>query len=167
MADSRRGIQVEIPGSGPLRIEVVVTDYSGTLSCGGRLTPGVEERLTRLSQQVEIRVLTSDTFSTARTALEGLPVVLHILDGEHHHLQKRDYVTARSDPARVAALGNGANDRLMLRAVRDAGGLAVAVDNGEGCSMEAASGAHLLIHGATNALDLLLEPNRLKASLRS
>lgn len=55
----------------------------------------------------------------------------------------------------------------MLKAVKDAGGLAVAVDNGEGCAPEAMQNAHIFIVGITNALDLLLEPIRCKATLRT
>jgi hypothetical protein len=50
--------------------------------------------------------------------------------------------------------------------VRDAGGLAVAVDNGEGCSVNAINNANILLHGSEQALDLLLEPNSCKATLR-
>ena len=167
MADTgRQGIERNIPGFGTLRIEKLVTDYSGTLTCGGRLTEGVERRLIRLAEVVEIVVLTSDTFGTARKELMAIPATIEILKGEHHDAQKREYVRQRVDAAQTAALGNGVNDRLMLAAVREAGGLAVAVDNGEGVAAETAAGANLLIHGAANALDLLLEPDRLVASLR-
>jgi soluble P-type ATPase len=66
----------------------------------------------------------------------------------------------------VVAIGNGNNDRLMLRAVKRGGGLAIAVDNGEGCAVDALMDSNILIHGAENALDLLLETPRLQATLR-
>jgi hypothetical protein len=47
------------------------------------------------------------------------------------------------------------------------GGLAVAVDNGEGCAVDALLNANLFIVGIANALDLLLEPTRIKAILRN
>jgi soluble P-type ATPase len=149
-----------------LRIETLVTDYSGTLSCGGKLTGGVEERLIRLAEVVDLHVLTSDTFGTARRELMNIDVTIKILEGDQHDVQKQRYALDRCDPSRTAALGNGANDRLLLQAVREAGGLGVAVDNGEGCATETAAAANLLIHGVANALDLLLEPDRLKATLR-
>jgi hypothetical protein len=55
---------------------------------------------------------------------------------------------------------------LLLKTVRDAGGLAVAVDNGEGCALDAILNANILVHGSEQALDLLLEPNSCKATLR-
>jgi hypothetical protein len=44
--------------------------------------------------------------------------------------------------------------------------LAVAVENGEGCALDAILNANLFVVGAVNALDLLLEPTRLRATLR-
>ena len=66
----------------------------------------------------------------------------------------------------MAAFGNGNNDRMLLKAVKEGAGLAVAVDNGEGCAVDALVNAHLFIVGAANALNLLLEPRSCKATLR-
>jgi hypothetical protein len=40
------------------------------------------------------------------------------------------------------------------------------VDNGEGCVIQTLQNANLFIVNAENALDLLIETNRLKATLR-
>ncbi len=158
-------IRIDIPGFGPREIVRVVSDYTGTHAYAGALRDGVRDRLARLGERIEVHVLTSDTFGTARRELEGLPVTLHLLDGSGHDEQKRA-LALEMEPQHVAAFGNGNNDRLMLQAVRDAGGLAVAVDNGEGCALDAMLAAHLVIHGSENALDLLLDSNRCKATLR-
>ena len=163
---AKSGIEIDIPGRGLFELRMIVTDYSGTLSRGGRLTDGVRDRLARLAEIVEIQVLTSDTFGTARDELAGAGVAIRVLAGERHDRQKERFITGQEQPAAIAAFGNGANDRLMLRAVRDAGGLAIAVDNGEGCAVETLLNSALLIHGAAPALDLLLDPRRLKADLR-
>ncbi len=158
-------IRIEIPGFGPREIQTVVTDYSGTHAFEGELRDGVRSRLTELAGLVDVFVLTSDTFGTAERELAGLPVTLHLLEGERHDQQKRAFVLEK-DAGHVAAFGNGNNDRLMLEAVRDAGGLAVAVDNGEGCALEALWTSNVFIHGSENALDLLLKADRCKATLR-
>ena len=165
MVVTKPGIYIEIPGFGDRTIRTLVSDYTGTLSRGGKLTAGVRERLLRLAPLVDIHVLTSDTFGTVREEFVDVPVTIQVLDGHRHDLQKQSIVQSL-DRHGVFALGNGGNDRLMLRVVRNGGGIAVAVDNGEGCSIDAIAGAHLLIHGAANALDLLLEPRGLKAGLR-
>ena len=159
-------IHIDIPGVGALEIERVVTDYTGTHAFGGRLTDAVRSRLTRLADLVEIHVLTSDTFGTARAELAGLPVTVQLLTGAGHDEQKAAYAMTL-DPRHLAAFGNGQNDRLLLKTVKEAGGLAVAVDNGEGCAVETLLNASIFIRGSENALDLLLEPNRVKATLRT
>ena len=53
-----------------------------------------------------------------------------------------------------------------MKLVKESGGLTVAVDNGEGCAHEAIRNANVIVAGAANALDLLLEPTRLRATLR-
>jgi soluble P-type ATPase len=158
-------IRFSIPGFGSREISRVVSDYSGTHAFSGALRPGVRTRLAQLAKLAEVHILTSDTFGTARQELEGLPLTLHLLDGERHDEQKLAYVL-EMEPKRVAAFGNGNNDRLLLKTVKDAGGLAIAVDNGEGCAIETVLAANLLIHGSENALDLLLHTDRCKATLR-
>jgi soluble P-type ATPase len=159
-------IKLTIPGFGPLEIRRVVTDYTGTHSFKGVVRKSVGTRLARLAGLVEVHVLTADTFGTARRELARLPVKVHLLrDGRRNDRDKQRFVL-KCEPKHVAAFGNGNIDRLMLKTVRDAGGLAVAVDNGEGCALDAIRSANIFIHGSEQALDLLLEPDRCKATLR-
>jgi len=158
------GILIEIPGLGTKEIHTVVSDYTGTLSCGGRLAPSVRGKLIALLRVVDIRIVSSDSFGTANQELAGV-VTPDILANDNHDLQKQDYVKTL-DLKHVAAFGNGNNDKLLLKTVKEGGGLAMAVDNGEGCAVDALMNAHLFIVGAANALNLLLEPRSCKATLR-
>jgi len=163
---SKPGILIDVPGWGQRDIRHVISDYTGTLSCGGRLVPGAEDRLRRLQELVDIHIVSADTFGTAREQLAAIPLAVVILIGEGHDRQKRDYLKNHNlDPRHVAAFGNGNNDRLLLQAVKNQG-LAIALDNGEGCAVDAILNADLSIVGIVNALDLLLEPTRCKATLR-
>lgn len=162
---SKPGLLIEIPGFGDREIRKVFCDYTGTLAFAGKLIPGVKDRLIRLTNFVDIHVVTSDSFGTAREQLVGIPLKLKILAGENHDAQKYEYVE-RLGPQHVAAFGNGNNDRLQLQAVKKAGGLAVAVDVGEGAALDAIMNAHLMVSGIVNGLDLLLDPRRCKATLR-
>ena len=159
------GIAVEIPGFGRLALELLVSDYTGTLSRGGKLSAATERRILLLAQVVDIHILTADTLGTAARELGHLPVAIHYLELPQQDVQKQSFVAA-GNPARVAAIGNGNNDRLLLGAVKQAGGLAIAVDNGEGCAVETLLQSNLFITGIENALDLLIETGRLKAALR-
>jgi len=163
---AKPGIAIEIPGFGTLEIRTVVSDYTGTLSCRGKLSPGVRECILMLQEWVDIHVVSADSFGTATQELSGLLTPTIMPKDVPHDVWKQKYVN-ELNPAHVAAFGNGNNDRLMLKAVKDARGLAVAVDNGEGCATDALLNSNLLIHGAADALTLLLIRSSCKATLRS
>jgi soluble P-type ATPase len=165
----KRGIAIDIPGFGRLHIRTMCSDYTGTLSFKGELIDGVGERLRRLAELVDIHVVTSDTRRTAREQLAGLPLTLRDdIARDDHDIFKRDYLASLGiGPAHVAVFGNGRNDVLWLAAVRDAGGLSIAVDAGEGCAIEAMTSANLFVTGIANALDLLLDEKRIIATLRT
>ncbi len=82
------------PASGKITIAYIVTDYTGTLSCGGELTPGVKNRLRRLKAMAEIHVVSSDSFGTVRAELAAIPLEPHILTTSEHDEEKRKYVEA-------------------------------------------------------------------------
>jgi len=159
------GIAIDIPGFGKVQINAILSDYTGTLAFAGKLVPGVIDRLLRLGQLVDIHVVTADSFGTAEKELEGLPLVCRRLEGDKEDVQKQRYAE-ELNPRYVASFGNGNNDRLHMKVVKEAGGLAIAVENGEGCAHEAIRNANIIVSGAVNALDLLLEPTRLRATLR-
>lgn len=158
------GIAIDIPGFGKRLIHTVISDYTGTLSFRGKLSPGVRTQLIRLSKLVDLRIITADTYGSARQQLNGV-CTPNMLGNKRQDIEKREF--ARQFPLRhVVAFGNGNNDRLMLAAVKRAGGFAIAVDNGEGCAVDALIHSHLCVSGAANALALLMSTNALKATLR-
>jgi P-type E1-E2 ATPase len=151
-----------IPGFGPLRLAYLVLDYNGTLALDGRLLPGVRPRLRALARQLEVHVVTADTFGTGRRAVEGLPCRFVALGAKRQDLAKARYVRALG-AARVACIGNGRNDRAMLRAAR----VGIAVIQREGAAAESVASADVVTLSIVDALDLLLRPLRLTATLRA
>jgi soluble P-type ATPase len=158
------GIAIDIPGFGKRHIRVVVSDYTGTHAFAGVIDPDVKTRLGQLVTLVDLHIVTADSFGTADRELAGIAIP-YLLRTERHDIEKVDYIR-QFDLHHVAAFGNGNNDRLMLKALKDGGGLAIAVDNGEGCAVDAIQNANLFITGAARAIDLLLHSTRLKATLR-
>ena len=154
-------IQIDIQEFGILKLEHFVTDYSGTLSEDGRVLPEVKEKLNALSEKMKVHVITSDTFGMVREELEGVNCTLHVLEGEGHVFQKENYVLSLG-PENVVALGNGNNDEKMLRAAK----VGISVCLKEGCSVEALKAAKILVRSPIDAIDLLLNPKRLVATLR-
>ncbi len=155
-------IAVDIPGHPPLRLEHLVLDYNGTLAVDGRPEPGVRETLNRLAGQLTVHVVTADTFGLARSGLEGVDCRLSILPPGAQDAAKLAYVH-RLGAGGCAAAGNGRNDRLMLRAAA----LGIAVILGEGASAETLAAGDVVCVGILPALELLLHPLRLTATLRS
>jgi soluble P-type ATPase len=90
-------IRIDIPGFGLVELKHLVTDFTGTLSEDGGLCEGVRERLSRLSGDVEIHVLTADTFGRAREEFSGINCAVHILEGRRHD-QKRKNTLENSAP---------------------------------------------------------------------
>lgn len=153
--------ELDIPGFGFIRLEHLVSDFTGTLSVDGKLLPGIKERLNKIAEFLKIHILTADTFGKAKAELEGINCEIHILEGENHDVQKEKYVNLLN-AERVVALGNGNNDRKMLAVAK----IGIAVCLNEGCSIDAIESADIFVNSPLDALDLLLEPKRLKATLR-
>jgi len=154
-------LSVEIPGMSPLELRFLVMDYNGTLAIDGELIDGVAPRLRELSTSLEIHVITADTFGLARQALAALPVKLHIISSDKQSQQKVDYIRALGAEYTVA-IGNGKNDRLMLRDAQ----LGIVTIQREGAFATSIQWADIVVNNINDALDLLLKPLRLKATLR-
>ena len=154
-------IRVDVPGEPPLVLEHVVLDFNGTLARDGTLVAGVSDRLVALARQASVHVVTADTFGGARAALSGLELQLTVLPPGDQAAAKADYLR-RCGAERTAAIGNGNNDREMLRSAA----LSMAVLGDEGTAASAVSAATLVTRDIVAALDLLLHPQRLAATLR-
>jgi len=154
-------LEIDIPGFGFVRLEHLVSDFTGTLSVDGRLLPGVKEMLNNVAGVVKLHVVTADTFGTAGGALEGVRCTLTILSREVIGIQKERYVRELGVKG-VIAIGNGNNDQKMLAASR----IGIAVIEGEGCSVNALLNAGIAVRSIHEGLELLLNPDRLKATLR-
>lgn len=154
-------IEVAIPGSGKLRLEHLVLDFNGTLAADGQLIPGVAERLVQLSNTLGVHVITADTFGMVQKAMEGLPATVRILPPVGQGHAKMAYV-AQLGRTNVVAIGNGRNDRLMVQSA----GLGIAVVGPEAAAVDTVRAANVVATSILTALDLLLHPLRLVATLR-
>jgi len=155
-------MRIEIPGYGELALNHLVLDYNGTLAVDGKLIDGVKDALIKLSESLSLHVLTADTFGIAKEGLEGIPCQLTILPKDNQQRGKLRFVEDLS-AGQVAAIGNGRNDQLMLK--ESALGIAVILE--EGASVQALQSADVVCPSIVSALELLLNPLRLTATLRS
>jgi soluble P-type ATPase len=155
-------LEIVIPGDRTLGLQHLVLDYNGTLACDGELLAGVKARLDDLSRDLDIHVLTADTFGKARTALADVPCELAVLPAEDQAAGKLRYV-AQLDPSQVVYIGNGRNDRLAL----EVAALAIAIIQTEATSVSTLVVSDVVMPTILDALDLLTHPLRLIATLRT
>ncbi|MFH1002750.1 MAG: ATPase P [Chloroflexota bacterium] len=155
-------IGINIPGFNELRLTHLVLDYNGTIAAHGRLIRGVPEKLEVLAHRLAIHILTADTFGTVREQVSPLPAHLIVIPpGDQAHA-KCEYVRQLGAELTVA-VGNGRNDRLMLKEAA----LGIALLQAEGAAVEALMAADVVAPDILAALDLLLAPDGLIATLRS
>ena len=155
-------LSMEIPGFGELNLEYLVLDYNGTLAVDGILARGVKEALNRLSEKLRVHVITADTFGIAARGLEGVNCKLDILPAGKQDVAKADFVN-RLGCDRTVSIGNGRNDALMLSASK----LGIVVILAEGASTKSIAAADIACTDIVHALELLMNPLRLTATLRS
>ena len=155
-------ITVDIPAFGKLRLQHLVLDYNGTIAVDGKLLPGVGQRLRHLAGRIAIHVLTADTFGSVASNVQDIPCQVHILPRDKQDEGKLRYVEHLGEDETVC-IGNGRNDRMMLE--KSALGLAVMQE--EGAAPAAILAADVVLPDITTALDLLINPLRLTATLRS
>jgi soluble P-type ATPase len=155
-------IAIDIPGFGHIELKHLVLDFNGTIAFDGVLLPGVVDLIIGLSQQLEVHVLTADTTGTCATAVAGLPLTVSILAARPEDEAKLAYVT-NLGAGSCACVGNGGNDRLMLQSC----GLGIAVIGPECAAAKTLAAADIIAPSILHALDLLLHPVRLLATLRT
>ena len=154
-------MEINIPGLKALRLTHLVLDFNGTLARDGKVLEGVRERLETLARELEIHVLTADTFGTVQEAMAGIPCRTIVVPDTAQAEAKAKHVHELGRDG-VVAIGNGRNDRLMLQNAR----LAIAVMQEEGASPQVFLAADVAVPDINCALDLLIHPLRLIATLR-
>lgn len=148
---------LDIPGRASLTWETVVLDFNGTLATDGKVGLAVEPLLHEIALRYSTILATADTFGTATYFAHRLGIRLEVV---RNGRDKRALVASLSGG--VVAIGNGANDLEMFRAAD----LAIGIIGPEGAAMASMMTADILVSSAEQALELLLHPDRLVATLR-
>ena len=151
-------LRLEIPGERAIAIDHLLLDVNGTLTDRDRLIDGVAERLSRLRDQLDLHLLSADTFGT----LEELGRRLRVETRRVSRGREKRELVERLGQDRCAAIGNGRNDAAMLATVR----LGIVVIGPEGASGVAVADADAVFVSIVAALDFLLEPDVAGSTLR-
>jgi P-type E1-E2 ATPase len=155
-------IELNIPNRGTIQLEHLVCDVNGTLAIDGRLIEGVSRKLSMLSDRLQVHLLTADTHGQQKVIDTQLGLrAVRITDGDEARA-KADYIQELG-PEAVVAVGQGANDAGMLKEAA----IGVGIISIEGLSSEALHAADVFVTDIHAAFDLLENPIRLVATLRS
>ena len=154
-------LNIQIPGREAFTISHLILDYNGTIAEDGEIIPGIKERLEKLCADLQICVITADTHGTAAKKCQGLP--LDVLTFPTTEVGKIKAEEARKRTGGVACIGNGFNDIQMS----DASDLSICVMGKEGCCSALMAHTDIPVTSIHDALDLLLIPGRLRATLRT
>ena len=158
----KMGLQLRIPGGGKLRLQQALFDLNGTLATDGIVSEEVRKRLRRLQEILAVYLVTADTHGTVADLVRGCGDLEIVKIKEGNEAEQKCAVLKKLGASRTVALGNGANDVAMLREAR----LGICVMQGEGTALQALMASDILVRSAEEALDLLLQPARLLATLR-
>ena len=155
-------VSIDIPGKGKMNIENLVLDFNGTIAYDGNIKNGISEKIQRVHEMgINIYILTADTYHQAAEQCKDMPVTLEIFDVDNAALSKREIVN-NIDSKLTMTIGNGNNDVEMF----EESILSVAVIGDEGCAVKAIFAADIITNNIDDAIDLLLNPHRIKATLR-
>ena len=152
---------LEIPGYKNLDIKNVVFDYNGTLAKDGQIDSKTKNLLKEVCLKFNVFVITADTFGTVKEELKELDLKVIVLSSKNHTKEKMEFVSQLGKDITVA-IGNGNNDKMML----DTATLSIAIIGDEGCSKDALFASNIVCKDIKSAIELLLYPKRLVATLR-
>ncbi len=154
-------ISVSVPGWGDLDIEYLVVDYNGTCAFDGKIKENVKEMLDKVSRYIKVFIITSDTYGNIDT--EGNTIGFSIIKvGKEGSGAEKAKIIRELGPEKIVAIGNGSNDVLMMREAA----LGIGVIGEEGCSKEVLKEADFVVKNITDALSILMHPERIVATLR-
>lgn len=154
-------IELTIPGRGQLRLQHLVTDVNGTLALDGVLIEGITKRIASLRDRLTVHLLTADTHGRQGAIDQQLNLTGTRLAAGDEQAQKRLFVEKLGGES-VVAIGQGANDSLMLKAAS----IGICVMSAEGTAAETLLAADIIVPNIFAAFDLLDKPLRIVASLR-
>ena len=154
-------LNIQIPGREELILSHLILDYNGTIAEDGEIIESIRPRLEALAKDLAIYVITADTHGTAAKKCEGLPLqVLTFPTTEVGAIKAQE---ARKCVGGVITIGNGFNDIQMSNAAD----LSICVVGKEGCCGALLMHTDVVVTSIEDALDLLLLPSRLRATMRT
>jgi soluble P-type ATPase len=155
-------LKYKIPGRKDIEIENLVLDYNGTIAVNGKVLEGVKELLLEIGKYVNIYILTADTYGTVSKECKDINGEVLTFPKENAGESKK-HIVKNLGGEKTLCIGNGFNDILMFKEAA----LSIAVIEGEGVSGKLLNYADIVVRTITEALEIILSENKIKATLRN
>lgn len=152
----------EIPGREKIEIENVVLDYNGTIAVDGKIIEGIKELISELREYVNIYILTADTYGTVKEECVDVKAEILTFPNENAGESKKEIVK-KLNGKKTICIGNGYNDIPMFKESI----LSIAVIEGEGASGKLLAHSDIVTRSIIEALQIILNKNKVKATLRN
>lgn len=149
----------KIPGVGELELKTLILDLNGTLTVKGEIPKGVKERLARI-KELGYRILffTGNTRNNADEIASELGIDWILAE---NGIAKRDEAI-KLDPDKCVSIGNGLIDLELMKVVK----LRIVTLQAEGVHVQTLLNSDVVIPSIIDALDLLIDPATLVATIR-
>ncbi|TCO73797.1 HAD family hydrolase [Marinisporobacter balticus] len=155
-------LKLEIPGRAGVEIENVVFDYNGTLAVDGEMSQSIKEMLMKIKNNFNVYILTADTYGTVKEACKDLDVNIKTFPHENVGICKSEIVK-NLGKEKTICVGNGYNDIIMIQESV----ISMGIIGKEGCCGKLLCHCDIVVNAIEDVFDLLLHPNRIKATLRN
>ena len=154
-------LDLKIPGYGQVKIKYIVFDVNGTLARDGEISESIIDKVSKLQLRHKVHLITADTHGKQLQIDKKLGLTATRIKAGNEAIQKAEYIEKLGADS-VLAIGNGANDVEMLKEA----GLGICVIGPEGASIKALNAADIVTTSIETAIDLILYPKRLVATVR-
>jgi len=152
---------IDVPGYGSVELENVVLDLNGTLTESGEFIPGVLEALDVLrGDGFKIYILSGDTRGNLGQTFENAAGIEAVVTKTAQ--EKRAFVESIG-PDHTVCVGNGNIDVEMFKVAK----LSICTVQAEGATAKALLQADVVVTHIGHAMAILLDPDKLIATLRA
>lgn len=150
----------DIPGQGQLTLNTVILDLNGTLSVAGVIVPGVKDQVAKLKGLgLKVVLFTGNTRGDA----EGIAADLGIFWTQAKNAAGKREHALELNPDTCVSIGNGLIDLELMKVVK----LRIVTLQAEGVHVQTLLHSDIIVPTINDALDLLIDPQRLIATLRT
>lgn len=155
-------MKVDIPGRESIEVRNIIFDYNGTIAVDGLIKESIKEDLGKLSKEFNVYVLTADTYGSAKSQCESLGIEVVTFPRENASIFKNEFLE-RLGKNQTICVGNGFNDIEMCKNAV----LSIGILDREGIASSLILSVDIVASGIESAIEIILNKNRIIATLRS